>query len=977
MANWAIVIGIDDYWAPQFRLKSCVNDAVKITQWLLDPRGGNVPPQNLYLLTRPTPPPPDLGPIPGSVQRKDATFDLLVTETDNLITRSGGKGERFFFYFSGHGITNTSGIDAEEALVMADFTDTLTHKAVEPASIIEFFKATAFRQQFFIVDACRDVPDWKGKFRTSPFTPVGTIDDNAPQVHQYTLVATSPRSRAVAIGDQSAFTEELLKGLKGKGTAIVVDTKTREYVVKTSYLFKFVETQIAKRKINVSNDPNKPFYQMPRINGEHGSEDPELARLKKDEVDKAELKVFVKPDLAWPYAALSVVDQFGKPPQAPIKPITGAPISLQLLPMIYTVRAEAPGYEPEEESWSVDLYDTSELPVQLIPSTNFTFSGDVYRAGGDVNIAGGAFHTGGIVSTKGLGQPPGKPPSLTATLTVRASDSLAPLELADSQGKVLLAGYGKITDSELEPGFYRARLFTPEGQVIEKLVSLESNAQEEVFFDSSELPTSAIVDELGEPQFAHNDEAADFAKKVGLMATPQLSTILAVAGSEVNQDQDSNRYRDFGIRSFKETVPGKMSGVQILSGSEGVERNSSRLSNMKVRLWRIGEAETDTAGELTQTGPLGFYEFSQASEPGHYFLSVGVAEEEPAVFAIAILSHRLAMLVLQYDASGSLRVFQYNLSLTSQSEDYKRLSPDQVRWLELAQRFYLSGRLDYAFETGVKLLYDKWADPLAGCLGSYLLLRRGEPGELSIAANNMVSFYGDLCDSHILKGEYEAYLGNEGVAKSAFKRALDLGVPVFAEGLTRLGAAIQKYQFQDHPNAEWISKVDSKRVRGYLWTAWRPSKEVTPHEIVIVPGAGGITIAGRDIYKAGGDMNFANRDVVNVAGNFSQFQQPAEQGSSVPRIFSELAELSRSSLDADVEMVQGIIDKLKTSVTSIQQGDEGANASRILATRLKALLDVQRDVGELALERLSDPEAQVSSRIREVAREVQSARLDG
>jgi len=67
--------------------------------------------------------------------------------------------------------------------------------------------------------------------------------------------------------------------------------KKGEYVVSTSRLFKFVETQIAARKINVSDDPENPIWQKPRINGEHGSDDPELARFTADEVEKANLRV--------------------------------------------------------------------------------------------------------------------------------------------------------------------------------------------------------------------------------------------------------------------------------------------------------------------------------------------------------------------------------------------------------------------------------------------------------------------------------------------------------------------------------------------------------------------------------------------------------------------------------------------------------------------------------------------------------------
>jgi len=70
------------------------------------------------------------------------------------------------------------------------------------------------------------------------------------------------------LATKALFTEELLRGSR-QSAAVVLDMKKGEYVVSTSRLFKFVETQIAARKINVSDDPENPICRNPRINGEH------------------------------------------------------------------------------------------------------------------------------------------------------------------------------------------------------------------------------------------------------------------------------------------------------------------------------------------------------------------------------------------------------------------------------------------------------------------------------------------------------------------------------------------------------------------------------------------------------------------------------------------------------------------------------------------------------------------------------------
>jgi hypothetical protein len=994
MANWAIVIGIDEYWDPEFALTACVKDAIKITEWLLDPNGGKVSPQNLYLMTRPT---QQTGSVVGPVgiQRYDATFDLLVTVTDNLMTRSGGKGERLFFYFSGHGITNTSGTDAEEALVMADFTETLTNKAVEFRSLVEFFRGTRFSQQFFIVDACRDVLDWGKKFRTSPFTSVGQIDPNLPQVQQYTLLATSPRIKAVAIGDKSAFTEELLSGLKGKGSSKILDGRTGEYVIHTSRLFKFVESQILSRKINVSDDPNNPILQKPRINGEHGSEDPELARLTAKAVTGADLSVFVDPNPAPPQAEVTIVDQFGVK-KATIKPITKAPETLSLQPMIYTARVSAPGYVPEPPLEYFELYDAKELGLRLVPgSDQLALIGEVVseaREIFEVDVEGVDLAE---VSTKGLSKKKKRSRSgrlgadekpqikMPPRLTVEASDPLARLEVADSQGKPLRAGQGTISTSDLSPGFYRARLVAPEGQV-ERIIHLSPGDDLKVTLEAPLQSQSPLLKAItSSAKFTvFKDNALDVSETVGPMASAQLSTVLALTGSVINQDEKwGHRLRSLGLKSFKESVASNAtSGIQIffVVDSGDSQRGSTRLAGTKVRLWPIDESKPAASTNLTSESEIaGLYELAQAVEPGHYLLSISPEQGAPVVFAVAVLPGRLTMLLLQYDSTGQFDVFQYNFSLSH--EQFKKLNHKHVRQFDLAQRFYLSGRLDYALETAGELLHDKWADPLAVCLGGYLLLRLGKPGELSVAANNMLEFYEQLCDSHVLKAEYEASKGNSQAAAEFSRQALDHGVPVFAEGLTRLADAIRTYKLEDHARAKLIMEMTSKRARGFLWTAWIPSKEVSPADsqiqISIVDHhkeiQGDEMIAGGHNYKVEGDLIMPGRDSIKVTGGNVYQNRTVEQTDAVDHLFDDLNRRSRSLTDADAELVGSLIEKMRGVTRRIQQGGDSREAEVTLESCIRALMGVAPDIGKMALKQLSDPAAELAPKTRDIAQKLQ------
>src|SRR5580693_3194637 len=99
MANWALIIGINHYPARDACLKGAVRDALKMRDWLRDRAA--VPKANQLLL---------LGQCPEESRLPEAQADPVtqrLTETfvKRLMDKSGGEGERLFFYFSGHGLS--------------------------------------------------------------------------------------------------------------------------------------------------------------------------------------------------------------------------------------------------------------------------------------------------------------------------------------------------------------------------------------------------------------------------------------------------------------------------------------------------------------------------------------------------------------------------------------------------------------------------------------------------------------------------------------------------------------------------------------------------------------------------------------------------------------------------------------------------------------------------------------------------------
>ena len=118
MANWAIVIGISKYAAAQ-SLEACTNDALQFRKWLMkEANGGNVLPENILLSLAPV----RSTDIPNDLKYNDAKSDDIIAIIHELIEKSGGEGDRLFFYYSGHGLSNRENFIEEDAMIGSDCT---------------------------------------------------------------------------------------------------------------------------------------------------------------------------------------------------------------------------------------------------------------------------------------------------------------------------------------------------------------------------------------------------------------------------------------------------------------------------------------------------------------------------------------------------------------------------------------------------------------------------------------------------------------------------------------------------------------------------------------------------------------------------------------------------------------------------------------------------------------------------------------
>ena len=177
------------------------------------------------------------------------------------------------------------------------------------------------------------------------------------------------------------------------------------------------------------------------------------------------------------------------------------------------------------------------------------------------------------------------------------------------------------------------------------------------------------------------------------------------------------------------------------------------------------------------------------------------------------------MLIAVGEPSGAIEVEQH--ILPPRHDKRAGYHPRQVRALDVATRHYT--RKEPLGDDNLRdLLNGKWLDPLLGALAGYALIRAGAADRFigrpsggtrvqPSALANMLNFFGDLPDSHVL-----AALCRPEQREEHFSRALELGLPVFAEGFRRLYSWHRESGNRVRPL--WLEP--SALLSGSIWTAW-------------------------------------------------------------------------------------------------------------------------------------------------------------
>ena len=812
--NWAVVIGVDEYGPEVPTLSAAVADAELFSKWVTAEQGGNVPKENIRLL---------LGRAGGDGAAREGgdapTKDNIVTAINEVVTESCGRGERLYLFFAGHGITARVANRDEGALVTPGFGPLHPDHSLAIRSLTEFLETTQFEDQFFFIDACRDVPWHDREFEIGRWPIPRRRDPGKPPVQQFILYATSPGLTAAEVGwpgeGVGAFTDTLMAGLRGEGRAKAWSWERSCYEVRWDNLAGFVKGAIEARKQATSPAGRPPPegwpIQVPQDTGARGvagrDRDALLVSFSRQRFRPLELTVRLQASPRYDEAEISVLDAIGEPVASAVK-VTEESHTFTLPPKTYAVRAKATDERVGRVRAPINLYENAAEQIDLETPVA------VRQGGVDEPLAPedeGAVGPGAIV--------------------VDSQDPLTVAEVCDEAGNVVATGRRDPETGELRfeqpAGFYRVRLVGPEPADEEQFVVLA--AGEEGHTPDARPPRAskrvvALARAAGDRYDSRKRAVVPRASAEPLeWAAP--STIVAVAlgaaltGDTVPLDR-------LGLPVPKKVKGERGAGVVLyaVAGDGG----AGALSALRTRLWQAGEDVPKTRRRLerSRAGVAGFT--ASVGEAGPHWLSIESAgSAEATVIALPVLAGRLATVIAQVEPEG-VRLYQAH----PLGESGASSAPERLRRVEHLERLLLAGRLDGARDLAEELAAGAREDPFAACLAAYVLLRLGASERLTETVDEILTVAPQLSDAYILRGEYEAAAGNPEVASQAFADAVNTGVPAFGEGLTRLVEGLRASGLM-HPRGALVRHVFQRHARGSMWAAFTPRRQLEPGRLVI------------------------------------------------------------------------------------------------------------------------------------------------
>lgn len=824
--NCAVVIGIEAYANSEWNLAAPVGDALRFTDWVLGP--GEVPPQNLRLLLSP------LQPLTTNLPYQEANQRNITKAIQDLQEGSGKGCTRLYFYYAGHGVSAPGAKrdgPIEPVIIPSDVSNLKldSGRLIGFSFIMPLLKDVEPVEQFYFIDACRD-------FKLENFRPaIGAVGPWSPplsevsaQSAQYVLYSTSLGQRAYeekSLRGHSVFAGTLMDALGGKAPgAMALSSARQRYEVRFSTLVAYVQNRIRQEVQKIIPLDWERYVQVPQSYTGGGSPDSTLATFKVDEISKLPVVVRVGPRVVRPTCRVQMlqwVSGLNRDVEVAIEgPPAPLPATFSLYPGDYALQATADQHLPVRQM--CEVYEPRTVEVKLEP-------GPAPASRAPTVPAQQEFVTREMGKELGteevqLAFPDEAESSAEpwpTSLEVLSSDQEAQIVILDADHRIIAQRTSSVFLDDPEPGIYRVQLVLPQGVVQEQIVEVRPSCQESIKLTvpapplgQEQLRTLAGLGlALDEQGYFHPSEF------LGGVAGLSLASLLGFAAFAAHFPHGFTRLKRLGVQPLDHLQPGA-SGLLVIIGASGHRPVPGLdvpdfLNRGRIVARRIGGEWMAESGFTFLPGFPAAAQYLTELPPGPVEARLDLPGAASTYYALACLPNRVTVLVVVANDTGRYEVQQYLVPVHPGSLPGPELldDPSNIRRLELAQQYYAGGQALPEQEWGF-LLYGKWLDPLLGALAGYSLVRTGrcqEYIELS-AMPNMLNFFGELPDSHVLAG-----LCDQENRAQHYANALGRGLPIFAEGVQAL---IQWYGAEGKEMPQHLAEISQHLLPGSTWTAW-------------------------------------------------------------------------------------------------------------------------------------------------------------
>jgi DNA-binding protein HU-beta len=649
---------------------------------------------------------------PGCAWRTTGTtHDEIVAELQKLSTSwKEEDNDELYFYFSGHGFS----YEADNAtiqidvFVASDFVDAdnsgdacLQFQEVQK----KLWLSMGPGNHYYFIDACRN--------------PIARDDIEVPIIGKKFPSSSRGRSKyyalySTALGQvakvNSGFTQLLLKGLNGGGTA--KKWEAGKMYVTFERLRDYLKAKLKNQEIEANTGADGDGFIM------------ELRP-----VPEYDCEVLVANAASEDSFTLKVSNDLMGDKSHPFQ---GGSHKVQLKPFDYFLEVTHPSATVVQVDpplpGPLSLYDPAVVRFRKNPTTRSARGPAAVVAAREANV------------------------------TLEAAPGTEIHLLHEESGKTI-SDFGSLT-ANVAPGKYVAQVVERGTPIQRSSVTIEPG--KDIVIDLLDRPKSEVRERILN-SFSHSGTSryAAFSETLGNMANWDLSLWLSVFGaSHIASDPDRfSMLKNLPTDRFRD-VKKNDSPVYVLAGFEKSRGpfDVSLSDGSKVKWEPLNKVD----------GLVGIYEKRIKARAGSHLLSLRIERQSPVTLAVFCLPNRATFVTFAEDTGGGLRVHQYLLPIYSLFQyldprvlDYLSIAPlGMARTMALAQsRFANNQQVMPQKDAEEKrdwdaLMLGKWLDPIMSLIACYEIIRRGkiesQKENLKTVIGNLHRYFPDIPDTQVI-----------------------------------------------------------------------------------------------------------------------------------------------------------------------------------------------------------------------------------